>query len=418
MRGDSGWNIGISLNSSGITQYVQDRIARGFNTTLLYMAPVGPDGSTAANLNGDQPFLKATDGSTYTNRSQLADFSTWNTAYFDQWDLAINTCATYGMMVLLFPAYLGFNGGNQGWYTDLQANSGAKRTAYGNFFGSRYTSFPNIIYVMGGDYNPADTSSTIAIATAIVAADSTHLMTAHCADGTNASTEWGGQSWLTVDSVYTDVQNGHPWIHTNMQSSYTGQSRPSFMIESCYEFDNSGTEQLIRQENWESLLNGGMGYTFGSGGSVAPKPLWEFLTSWPTLLGTTGALGSNVVNNLMASRAWWLLVPDTGFTFLTNGGSYSGAAFASAAQASDGSCGAIYVPTNESLTVALSGFTRRVGAFWMDPTSGSVQSAVNGTLGTSGSHTFAATPGTNAAGDNDWVLLFEAPNNCVFYADS
>ena len=100
---------------------------------------------------------------------------------------------------------------------------------------------------------------------------------------------------------------------------------------------------------------------------------------------------------------------------LPNGGSYSGTDFAAAAQASDGSWGAIYVPTSESLTVALSGFTARMGAFWLDPTPGSRRSAVNGTLGTSGSHTFATTPGTNAGGDADWVLLFEAPNNSPAY---
>ena len=73
-------------------------------------------------------------------------------------------------------------------------------------------------------------------------------------------------------------------------------------------------------------------------------------------------LCSQIVNNFFAQRAWQLLVPDWPNAFLTNGGSYTNANFASAAQASDGRWGAIYVPKNESLTVAMSGFNAPKGA--------------------------------------------------------
>jgi hypothetical protein len=225
---------------------------------------------------------------------------------------------------------------------------------------------------------------------------------------------WGGDSWFSVNGIYSDEAIGKPWMYAQCKSEYQNASGlqpfyPQFMKEGCYEGDHGATEQFIRSQNWQAMLGGCWGYCWGN------TTVWQFASGWASQLNTTGVKGAVVVNKFFSQRAWQLLVPDWGNAFLTNGGSYTNANFASAAQASDGTWGAIYVPVNESLTVALSGFTRRVGAFWLDPTNGSVRSAINGTLGTTGSHTFAATPGANAAGDNDWVLLFEAPLNCNYH---
>jgi Protein of unknown function (DUF4038)/Putative collagen-binding domain of a collagenase len=420
IRGDSGWGTGYAIDPSvDLYQYFEDRRARGFNSSFIYMAVGGNFGAfDPNNWNNVPPFNFDLSGNPLTNTStQLADFSTYNTAYFSNFDNVFSLAAQYGIQLFFFFSYLGAGGGNQGWYNHIEANSNAKLQAFGNYLGQHYANTPNLIWVAGGDYNPPDQTKLTTLTNAILAFDSNHLVCSHPGDGTNGATEYGTNAWLTLDTVYTDVEVTGIYVSTNMQASYTGQSRPCVTIEDCYLNDHlpAGTPQVVRAQHWASLLNGGMGYFYGSGGSTPPEPLYSFLSGWQSLLGDEGALDATQVNNLFASREWWLLVPDISWTFLTNGASYSGANFASAAQASDGSWACIYTPANQSLTVALSGFSRRVGAFWVDPTTGSRRAAINGTLGTTGSHTFAATPGNNANGDADWVLLFEAPLNTIYY---
>jgi len=412
IRGDSGWHCGISLSTSDMHTYFADRQAKGFNATLLYWPATGYTGAgtSAANVNGDWPFLKDTSGVTLTDTAtQNADLSTTGSPFFTLVDSAVSIAASYGILVCMFGSYLGFNGtGPEGWNRAMEANTTTQLQTYGTFLGNRY---PSVLFIMAGDDSPSDPVPTDTIASSIVTANASALLTAHVADGTNTSAVFGGESWLTVEGVYTDEALGHPWVHTNMRTAYTGQTRPAMLLESCYEFEHSSTDQFLRQQSWEALLNGGMGYFFGSGGSAAPEPLYIFQSGWQTLLNTTGALNSSVLNLFMAARRWDLLVPDTGNTFLTNGGSYTNANFASAAQASDGSWGVVYVPTTEALTIAFGAFVYKMGAWWVDPTNG--KKTFIGMFANSGSHTFTP-PGANAGGDDDWVLLFELPLDNLF----
>ena len=167
------------------------------------------------------------------------------------------------------------------------------------------------------------------------------------------------------------------------------------------EHEEAMRAQFIRSQSWQAMLGGSWGYFWGN------NPLWLFASGWQSALSSVGSHGAQVVNGFFAARRWDLLVPDWSFTFLTNGGSYSNATYASAAVASDGSWGAIYVPKSEALTVNLGAFSRAVTISWIDPTNGAKAVVGGSPFAANGSHTFSATPGNNALGNPDWVLLFE-----------
>jgi len=78
------------------------------------------------------------------------------------------------------PSFVGNNDGNAYDTPSYHSSSVATIQAYGTFIGNRYKNYNNIVYVVGGDYNPSD--STIkpkleALAAAVAAADPNHLIT-------------------------------------------------------------------------------------------------------------------------------------------------------------------------------------------------------------------------------------------------
>ena len=423
--GDSPWEIGTTLSTTDATTYLSDRQSRGFNMILIECIDnIFNATGTGGNSNGDLPFTTVQGGGTYNNSTtQNPDFSTPNTPYWTHLDAILNICVSFNFLILLYPAWIGNPVGGpstEGYYNALNAQSSTIRQNYGKFLADRYgpsgtNPINGLIWGIGGDNNPVNTAVNTDIVTGIqsVITSPAPLFFVDGLDGDSMINLWGGDTFFNTNGIYSDSLIGHPWMYAQCKSEYQNTSGlqtfyPQFMKEGGYEFGQTGwTEQFIRSQNWQAMLGGCWGYHLGING------LWQFSSGWQSLLNSIATLGAQVVNSFFAQRAWQLLVPDWSNAFLTNGGSYSNATFASAAQASDGSWGTIYVPTNESLTVAMSGFNARKGAWWLDPTNGRKQFI--GMFANSGSHTFSSTPGSNANGDADWVLLFEAPNNALFF---
>src|SRR6185295_16982948 len=191
----SPWSLIAAPTLADANVYLDDRAARGFNTVLANLvehlfAPSPPN-----DANGDAPFTGTVSGQ--------PDFSTPNEPYWAHVDAVLAAAGARGIQVLAFPAYLGFNGGSEGWYTALQANGASRLTSYGTFLGNRYKNVPNLIWVAGGDYSPPDKTLTRAIHTAIRAADPNHLHSAHCSPEASATSIWGGESWLDINTVYS-----------------------------------------------------------------------------------------------------------------------------------------------------------------------------------------------------------------------
>ena len=51
----------------------------------------------------------------------------------------LQRAAAKGFLVLLVPAYAGFKGGSEGWYSEMVNNGTAKMRTYGSYLGQSYS---------------------------------------------------------------------------------------------------------------------------------------------------------------------------------------------------------------------------------------------------------------------------------------
>jgi hypothetical protein len=389
LNGDAAWSLITQLTREDAVVYLEDRKNRNVNAVLVNLLEHQFASKAPANIYGDAPFTTAN------------DFSTPNPTYFAHAEYVIAQAQQRGILVLLAPAYLGYNGGNEGWYQPMSGNSTAILTNYGRYVATRFSGYSNILWVNGGDYNPPSKTYTRAVAEGIRAASPSVLQTAHCARPTAALDFWSGEDWLDVNTTYTTATVVDPSLAQYQKSPAT----PFFLIEAYYENENGATPASLRWQAYDTLLSGGFGHVFGN------APIWNFNAStasppWKSALNSNGAQSMTRLWTLFAGLRWDLLAPDTAGTFLTAGKS-TGDSKAAVALASDGSFGMIYVPTNRGLTVNLAKLGgSSVRARWFDPSSGSYFTVTGSPLARVS--TVFTMPNANAGGQADWVLLLEA----------
>src|SRR6185436_13336537 len=302
---------------------------RGVNAILVNLIEHKFSAQAPRDVYGNPPFTTP------------GDFSTPSSTYFDRAVSIVRKAADRGIVVFLFPAYLGYNGGAEGWYQDMANNGAAKLDAYGRYVGNRFVNLDNIVWVNAGDYNPPNKALTEAVADGIRAVDTRHLHTAHCTEGTSAMDYGSNETWLDLDNIYTYPTLGSRTpVYQRALAAYARAGwKPFFLMESVYENEWSASERQIRQESYEAVLSGGFGYFFGN------SPIWSFGSGWQTALNSQGSRDMARIMSLLAGRRWELLVPDATGSFLVSGRGSTGSDHAVAARASDGSFGIVYVPT-------------------------------------------------------------------------
>ena len=385
VNGDSPWDISSSVTREQADQYLEDRRLKGINTVLVELMEHFFSANPPKNIYGDGPFTTP------------GDFSTPNEAYFANIDYVINSAAQKGILVMLTPAYVGYNGGSQGWYQEMSANGTAKLQAYGLYLGNRYKNFKNILWVQGGDYNVPDKSLVQALANGILSVDS-KPQTYHASRGTAAMQFWGtSEPWLSVNDIYTDETT----VVASAFGEYNRSTAPFFLVEARYEGENNATEQTVRLQAYQTVLSGASGHLMGN------NPIWLFAAGWQQALNSAGSRSLTQISNLFSSRQWWTLQPDTNNTTLTSGIS-SGSDRAVAARASTGSFAIAYMPSIRSITVDFSKLAGpNVKAQWVDPSTGT-PSTISGSPFPASSIRSLRPGANNASGYGDWVLLLES----------
>jgi hypothetical protein len=113
------------------------------------------------------------------------------------------------------------------------------------------------------------------------------------------------------------------------------------------------------------------------------------------------------LRNLISGLPWWKLVPDTSDMVVTRGRGTELKTddpmdvldndYVTAAKTPDGRLALIYIPTQRTISVNRAVLPPGCRAAWIDPASGTSHPAPM-------SNAFT-TPGTNAGGDADWLLL-------------
>ena len=388
MHGDTAWSLLADLTEEEAFVYLQDRRARGFNTILVSLIEHRFSRNAPANAYGERPFATG------------ADFAKPNEAYFAHADKVLGKACELGFLVMLTPSYLGFAGGNEGWYAEMAAAGTGNLEAYGRFIGERYRHLDNIMWVHGGDYDPADRDLVRAVARGIVATDPDALGTVHTAPETAPLDFWSRESWLQVNNVYT-YGPVHP---AAIREHRSRGGMPFFLMESAYEFERGADEHRIRIQAYHAILAGAFGHLFGN------NPIWHFggpglqppPMDWKEALDSPGARSMQVLVEFVLSRKWWLLEPDAENGLLVEGIG-AGMQQAVAATARDGSFGLVYMPGSTGVGVDLARLaTSPVNARWIDPTTGEA-TRVDGSPFAPDRTRFKP-PRHNERGYTDWIL--------------
>jgi hypothetical protein len=384
----------LSLDDAAV--FIADRKAAGFNSLLVDLlcakyTGCSDDGTTS---DGIKPFTTP------------GDLSTPNPAYFAQADAMIRLAAKAGMVVFLDPIETG------AWLSTLRANGVAKDYSYGQFLGRRYRKFANIVWWNGNDFqtwrNAADDAAVLAVARGIRSRDRAHIQTVELNYLKSASLD--DSRWKRViglDAAYTYYPT-----YAEVLKEYDQQDfMPVFLAEAGYESEQDlpslspGNPDVLRRQEYWSVLSGAVGQFYGN------HYTWQFTDGWRQHLDTPGSAQVGYLAKLFAGRPWFRLVPDQGHRVVTAGygtfassGNVESSNYVTTAATPDGTLAISYVPAGSTVTVDMARFSGPIRAQWYDPTRG-VYSAVSGSPFPNSKAVDVASPGRNADGDPDWVLV-------------
>ncbi|HZT33791.1 MAG TPA: DUF4038 domain-containing protein [Bryobacteraceae bacterium] len=392
MVGEDAWSLITQLSNGQVERYLSDRASRGFNTIWVGAADNIYQANPPYNYYGNAPF----DGPDFTNE---------DSAYWSHVDYVLQRAAAYGITVMLDPGFVGIDASG-GYYNSYQNSSDAVMTAYGTWLGTRYRNQPNLIWVLGGDWDPSNSNISGKIAdlgVALQAADPNHLITAEAIRGESSLDALAGPpSWLGLNWVYLVPTS----IPTGAASNYSRFPwLPPLMGEDWYEGEHSMTDFQVRQEGYWAILSGTyLGRIFGN------YAIWAFsapqITTdpWQNQLGSPGSVSQSILGDLFYSREHWLLVPDINHTVLTGGYEW-GPTLSVAARTSDGQSVIAYLSDGNATakTVDMSQVTdpgSQAKCWWYNPQTGAA--TLIGVFPTQGARTFTAPDG------NDWVLIIDS----------
>lgn len=384
-QGDAAWSLLVRLSREQAVDYLDDRQKRGFNTVLVNLIEHEFADEPPKNRYGESPFRTA------------GNFGLPSEPYFSHCDFVIRKAAERGILVILAPAYMGFGGGSQGWYREMQNNGPDKLRAFGQYVARRFRQHANILWLHGGDFDPPERTLLLALVGGIRNEDMTSLHTFHGARGTSSTDFLGtSEAWLTVNTIYSDATN----VVNKAFREYSRSQKPFFLVEGRYEGDNGADGRTVRMQAYQTLLSGGCGHVMGNG------EIWQFRRGWERALASEGASTIGYLRSLLEIHAWTKLVPDPEKSFLT-GEIRDGADRTAAALAADGTFGIIYSPSPRNLSVNLSRMAgHRITARWYDPSSGRFLEASGSPFPASASRVFVQER-KNASGHGDWVLLLQ-----------
>ena len=421
--GRTAWFI-ISQPEDGYKKFIANTLEHGHNAIEFAVITHWPTGNNAPfNGEGELPFLKTLTGSKWNGQlkynsftSEAPDFNTPNEKYWLYVDKFLSYCEQQGLLVFMFPAYVGYDGQEQGWMKELVANGKEKSMSYGAWIANRYKRQKNIVWMLLGDMGKFNEEQRIAEQALIdglksVKDQQSILYTAESHSGENAADNPYFGDEMTLNGVYTwELKVPVPYLG---RKGYTHEpTMPAFLLEEPYDEEgpdgnsyNPNATQPVRRFQWWGWLTTIGGYISGNG------YVWPFIDPvWQQHLETQGALDMKRLNKFIQSLQWWKLVP-SGLnemkTIIVNPSNIdTSAAFVSAAAARDGSFLVAYIPPAHKgeVPVDLSVLKKSGFAYWFDPTDERYISVQTSALPNKGVRKFMP-PANNEAGESDWVLL-------------
>lgn len=389
--GDSAWSLLTQLTAEDAELYLADRQAKGFNTILVNLLEHKYADDAPRNVYGDGPFEKD------------HDFSTANDRYFDRVERVIRNATQKGFLILLAPAYTGADGGNEGWYHEMEAAGEDRLRKFGRYVGQRFKDFNNIVWVHVGDYNPPNKKLSQAVAEGIRETLPNSLHVAHNGPEMHGLGYWSASEIpIAIDTLYTYAP-----VAEEAVPLAANQAMPYFLIESRYENERDGTPLRTRVQAWQAVFSGAAGLVFGN------SPIWYFNAKvvdpqpmrWMTALNSPGTLGISYLRDFLFSLPWYTLEPDSDRKVLV-GGALEGQFQAVAARSADSKFAIVYLPSPRPFTIDMKQFAGElVTARWFDPADGQFLNADSRHQTAAGRQEFNV---PDCSRDGDWVLLLSA----------
>jgi hypothetical protein len=430
--GRASWLI-VSLPQAEYRRYLEDTTAKGFNVIELTAVSRIADGHRAPfDGRGDAPFLRRLDGKRWDGHlayrhieAEAPDFTTPNPDYWSYVDELLDYCAAHGIAVLMFPAYVGYAGTDQGWMREMLANGATRMQRYGAWIAERYRDRANIVWMLGGDRGTPPfpfSAEELGVERALVAG----LDTVPGQQSRQYSAEWSGPLASSLEEfaphITLDGSYG-PETAANGRLGYSRDPiRPAFLLEGPY--DEEGPDgnyrnvlhatQPVRRFLWWGWLNSIGGYVAGNG------YVWPFdrgsrlrlRARYLSHLDTQNTTDLAHLNALIRSISWYALVPDglapVGVLVTEGRGTPDAAGYVAAAASPDGRLLLAYAGpgAHHAFRLDMTRMRGPVTARWFNPTTGAYTSL--GTLPNRSTHEFMP-PGDNGTGYDDWALILSSP---------
>jgi hypothetical protein len=406
IKGEAAWLALVNLSEAEQETYFADRAGKGFNLIEIslvnhsYTGP--PEPVPPADRHGDLPFLRAD------------DFSAPSGAYFDRAVDFVRRAADHGLAVLVAPLYLGFDGGDEGWWHAIQAPANTREVmrGFGRYLGARFGKSPNLIWLAGGDFAPPAGSEGEAryleFVRGMKAAGATQPWTGHWNfdhQGGISLDERAFAREMDLDGVY---QYASPYRFTGR--AYAA-GLPVFLLESAYEHEHARSPLLPeRKAWWWAMTSGAAGIVWGNNflwmcetlRGAHPAVYAEgdgAVSTWAAELDSPGTSEAIHLHQFFEGLAWDRLTPQP----------QAGRGWRASRITVAAAPGLLvaYVPPDGAgprrFTLDLSRLHAPLRARWFDPSSGVSLpfSAVPG------ADVGFETPGANASGVNDWALSIE-----------
>jgi hypothetical protein len=415
LKAMASWAMAQNLSDAEITTALDSVAARGFNAVQVFMFGYDPrpDWTPYHNADGEPVFTGA------PFRSPLG-------AGWSSMDRVVTEAHRLGLTVVmsLYTAY-GDTGPRAAIESAYSADSG-NMYDFGHAVATRYAAYPNIVWSIGADdswtWGTTIASAVDTFMAGIRAAEGTshRLVLAEPANGATAYSQWpsaltgsGGFSHLRLDAnAHYEYQDDTVQLFDATYQEDGATAYPVWDSEPPYVsagHPGGANRQELRERIYSTFIRGGVGINYSA------EDWWPFgksgLFSGPYTWGTVMA-GPEAAD---AQRAWSVLdayVADATWTPSPDGGFLNtgvGAGDTKAAVGTSASAALVYFPSDRGTvevdTTVLAG-DANVRLRWYDPTNGSYQ-----TIAASEPQSAArviASPGANASGEGDWVLVVSA----------
>jgi hypothetical protein len=394
--GDSAWSLFGELDRGEVLVYLDDRAARGFNLVLVSVLENHYSSDPPNNAEGNPPFV----GDIFRSEP--------NEAYWQWVDYVVEAAQARGITLLLCPAYLGSGGAEDGLAAEVAAASEDQMAAYGRFLADRYGGFPNIMWLLGHDQQPSAEirAKQEAMAAQLPADDLLGV-------GGESAQVLGIPQWspttldLDFETVYSYRERPAADVAMGWQEE---PARPVMWLEGRYEQEGHDAEragpgaQLLRLQQYGAFGGGATATLFGNNPiwNFEAVPLYDYEGTWQQNLDSLGSRDAALFGSLVRSLDWSRMVPDLEGRLLVTG---AGEERDQAAVRLSDTTGFVYLPSPRPTELDLSAIGGRgdVRVRRVDPRSGA-----NTDLGTHTGTFRLPDPGSNAAGDDDWVYLLAA----------